>query len=163
MPTISVLRPPGLPNPFLGGSPFTVPGLHLKMPRSAALFIQDGWLNLRPASACALQGVPVALARRHSGWLSRPAPVLGCLTSQRPLRSCVWLLPCTGSVPRRRPHQLQVRAGDNRAWEERFLSMLPLLRPGPRRHGQPASSVQDASRHRVARAPHLRWASSRVR
>ena len=63
--------------------PFSVPGLALKMPRSGAL--QDGRLILRLASACVLQGVRVALARRHSGWLSRPAPVLGCLTSRGPL------------------------------------------------------------------------------
>ena len=37
----------------------TVPGLHLKMPRTGTL--QDDWLAPRLASACALQGVQVAL------------------------------------------------------------------------------------------------------
>ena len=76
--------------------------------------------------------------------------------------SCAWLLPCTGLVPRRRPPQQQIRAGEKRAWQERFPSTLPLLRPAPRQHGQPTSSVRDAARNHVARAPPLRWASNRV-
>ena len=87
MPTISVLRPRnggsvGLLDPSMV-VPLPCADLHLKLPRSGTL--QDGQLTLRLASACALQGIRVALAWRLSRWQIRPVPVLSCLSSRGPL------------------------------------------------------------------------------
>ena len=139
--------------------PINVPGFH----RPGAVLLKMA-SSIRLASACA-QSIRVALTRHLSWWLIRPAlsaharlPVLAGATWP-----CAWLLQCTGSAPRCRPFQLQRRAGGDQAWQERSPATLPLLRPSPRQRGQAVSTVRDAVRRRIARAPRLRRASSRVR
>ena len=136
-------------------------------PRSATCLPQDAWDRLS--------------SRRSACKCLRPSRCSGCARVAHPTVAyqacarlrlrvfagapwpCAWPLPCAGSAPRRCPLRLQIRAGSNQSQQERSPAALPLLRPGPRQHGQAASSLQGAAWHRVARAPLLHQASNCVR